>query len=181
MKKTLNVFWIVSAVFLAIGAFWGVIPGSANVMRKDIVCGIALIVFGVISVLAFFTAGVKAAASGWYLFDGVISFATGLAYVFSFVETVLFNVGLIYILGLWVIFLGMTQIVRASHLSRSFGRVLISATGVLSILGGLSFYVKPVSDLLLISESMMLCSYSATFVLLLAAVMVLCRCVSGRR
>ena len=69
MKKTLNVFWIISSVFLALAALWGVITNLSDVMNKITVCGIALIIFGVICVLAAFTAGLKSAGSGWLAFD----------------------------------------------------------------------------------------------------------------
>lgn len=175
MKKTLNAFWIISAVFLALGALWGVVSGLENVMSTGNVCGIALIVFGVISILAYFTAGIKASGSGWLLFDGVTSFFCGLSYIFSYVDYALFNVSLTYIMGLWLMFLGISQIARSNSISKSFGRGLMIATGVLGILGGLALYVRPVSDLLLISETMELCGYSLTFQLLVAALIVISR------
>ncbi|MBQ7999917.1 MAG: DUF308 domain-containing protein [Ruminococcus sp.] len=176
MKKTLNAFWIISSIFLAVAALWGVISGLASVMGTDTMCGIALIVFGVISVLAFFTAGIKANGSGWLLFDGISSFFCGLAFIFWYVDNALFTVNLIYIMGLWLMFLGISQVARASRVAKSFGRVLMSATGVLAVLGGLSLYVRPVSDLLLISEAMALFDYTATFQLIFAAVLVISRC-----
>lgn len=182
MKKTLNAFWIVSAIFLGVAALWGVVSGLTQVMGQGTVCGIALVIFGVISVLAFFTAGVRAQGSGWLLFDGIISFFCGLAYIFSYVDNALFTVSLVYIMGIWLMMLGVSQIARAAHSGRNFGRVLMIATGVLAVLGGLSLYVKPVSDLLLISEAMKLCNYSVTFLLLIAAVLVVSRCfVKSRR
>lgn len=175
MKKTLNAFWIISAIFLCIAALWGVFSGLSDVMSTDTICGIALLIFGVISILAYFTAGVKASGNGWLLFDGISSFTVGLAFVFSYVDMKLFTVNIVYILGLWLLFLGFSQIARMSRTSKGGGRVLNIATGVLSVLGGLSLFVRPVSDFLLISEAMKLCQYSTTFLLLLAGITVLCR------
>lgn len=176
MKRTLNAFWIISSIFLAISALWGVVSGLSSVMGSDTICGIGLVIFGVISVLAFFTAGVKASGSGWLLFDGLSSFFCGLAFVFQYVDNALFTVNLIYIMGLWLMFLGISQVARASRVAKSFGRVLMSATGVLGVLSGLSLYVKPVSDLLLISEAMALFDYTLTFLLIVSAVLVISRC-----
>lgn len=175
MKKTLNVFWIISAIFLCIAALWGVFSGLSDVMSTDTICGIALLIFGVISILAYFTAGVKVSGNGWLLFDGISSFTVGLAFIFSYVDMKLFTVNIVYILGLWLLFLGFSQIARMSRTSKGGGRVLNIATGVLSVLGGLSLFVRPVSDFLLISEAMKLCQYSTTFLLLLAGITVLCR------
>ncbi len=176
MKKTLNIFWIISAIFLAVGALWGMVSSLADVMGQDTICGIALIIFGVISVLAFFTMGAKSSGSGWILFDGFTSFFCGLAFVFWYVDATLFNVNLVYIVSLWLMFLGVSQIARSSGGSKSFGKFATTGTGVLAVCGGLSLYVKPVSDLLLISEAMKLCGYRVTFMLLLAAVLVISRC-----
>lgn len=183
MKKTLNAFWVISAVFLMIGALWGIVSGLENVMSSGTVGGIALVIFGVISILGFFTSGVKFSGSGWLLFDGVMSFLCGLSYIFWYVDYALFNVSLTYIMALWLMFLGFSQIARCQSISKSFGRGLMVTTGVLSVLGGLSFYVKPVSDLLLVSETLALFGYSLSFQLVLAAVLVLSRLAAkeGRR
>ncbi|MGN0453374.1 MAG: hypothetical protein ACI4GZ_06195 [Ruminococcus sp.] len=180
MKKSLNAFWIISSIFLAVGALWGVISGLANVMGQYTVCGVVLVIFGVISFLAFFSAGVKSGGSGWLLFDAVTSFFTGLAFIFSYVDSALFTVDIIFILGLWLVFLGISQIARASHFGKSIGKVLMTGTGVLGVLGGLSLYIRPISNFLLISEGFKLCGYNITFLLLFASLIVLSRVFSKK-
>ncbi len=171
MKKTLNIFWIISAVFLALAALWGVITNLAVVMDKITVCGIALIIFGVISVLAAFTAGLKANGSGWLLFDGVISFICGLACVFWYVDATLFMVDLIYILGIWLIMLGVSQISRAGRLGKaSAGKILMKITGYIGVLSGMTLFVRPLYELIPFSQ------YGVSFLLITAAVMVIFRC-----
>ncbi|MDO5123815.1 MAG: hypothetical protein Q4D44_04015 [Eubacteriales bacterium] len=180
MKKAANAFWVISALFLAAGALWGVFSGLSAVMSSDTVCGVSLMIFGVISLLAYFTLGVKSRGAGWLLFDSAISFSVGLAFVFSYVDAVLFNVSLVYILGLWLLLLGVSQIARTSMFSGA-AKTMGTISGVLGALGGISLFVKPVSDFLLISEAMKLCGYSVTFMLIIAAVMVLCRLFSAGR
>lgn len=171
MKKTLNIFWIISAVFLALAALWGVITSLAGVMDKITVCGIALIIFGVISVLAAFTAGLKANGSGWLLFDGVISFICGLACVFWYVDATLFMVDLIYILGIWLMMLGVSQVSRASRLGKSsVGKVLMTILGYIGVLCGMTLFVRPLYELIPFSQ------YGVSFLLITAAIMVIFRC-----
>lgn len=171
MKKTLNVFWIISAVFLALGALWGVITNLSGVMDKTTVSGIALIIFGVISVLAAFTAGLKSAGSGWLVFDGIISFVCGLACVFWYVDATLFMVDLIYILGIWLMMLGVSQISRASRMGRaSAGRILMQITGFIGVLGGMTLFVRPLYELIPFSQ------YGVSFLLVTSAIMVIFRC-----
>lgn len=171
MKKTLNVFWIISAVFIALAALWGVITGLAGVMDKITVCGIALIIFGVISVLAAFTAGLKSNGSGWLLFDGVISFICGLACVFWYVDATLFMVDLIYILGIWLMMLGVSQVSRASRLGKaSAGKALMTITGYVGVLCGMTLFVRPLYELIPFSQ------YGVSFLLITASIMVIFRC-----
>lgn len=171
MKKTLNVFWIISAVFLALAALWGVITGLASVMDKITVCGIALIIFGVISVLAAFTAGLKSSGSGWLLFDGIISFICGLACVFWYVDATLFMVDLIYILGIWLMMLGVSQVSRGTRLGKaSLGKVLMTITGYVGVLCGMTLFVRPLYELIPFSQ------YGVSFLLITAAVMIIFRC-----
>lgn len=171
MKKTLNVFWIISAVFLALGALWGVITNLSGVMDKITVSGIALIIFGVISILAAFTAGLKSNGSGWLVFDGIISFICGLACVFWYVDATLFMVDLIYILGIWLMMLGVSQVSRASLLSKaSAGKILMVATGYIGVLSGMTLFVRPLYELIPFSQ------YGVSFLLVTSAVMVIFRC-----
>lgn len=170
MKKTLNIFWIISAVFLTLAALWGVITNLAGVMDKVTVSGIALIIFGVISVLASFTAGLKANGSGWLLFDGIISFICGLACVFWYVDATLFMVDLIYILGIWLMMLGISQVSRAGRLGKaSAGKILMVVTGYIGVLCSMTLFVRPLYELIPFSQ------YGLSFLLITAAIMVIFR------
>lgn len=174
MKKSLNAFWVISAIFLAIGALWGAVSELSNVMGTSSVCGICLVVFGVVSMLAAFTCGLKSFGSGWLLFDGLISFLCGLSYIFWYVDYTLFTVDLTYIMGLWLMFLGISQIARVSS-AKTFAYVIVKITGFLAIAGGLSLFVKPVADFLMISAGGYLQVYSTTFQLLIGAILVISR------
>ena len=173
MKRTLNVFWIISAVFLALAGAWGVITGLSGVMNPTTVCGVSLVIFGVVSILAAFTVGLKIKGSGWLVFDGIISFVCGLACIFWYVDASLFMVDMIYIMGIWLMMLGISQSSRASFLGKaSFGKILMTALGVLGVLCGMSWFVRPLYILIPFSE------YGMSFMLGVSAVMVICRCLA---
>ncbi|MBQ4569093.1 MAG: hypothetical protein IJA62_03475 [Ruminococcus sp.] len=174
MKKTLNAFWIVSAIFLMIAALWGAVSDLANVMGASTVCGIALIIFGVVSMLAALSSGLKSSGSGWLMFDGVISFLCGLAYIFWYVDYALFTVDLTYIMGLWLMFLGISQIARTSG-RLTLALFVVKLTGFLAILGGLALYLKPAAELLQMSSGGFLQVYSTSFRLIIAALLVISR------
>lgn len=174
MKRKLNAFWILSAVFLAVAAMWGAVYQLSTVIGASMVCGVALVIFAVISILAAFTKGLRNSGSGWFLLDGLTSFFCGLAYMFWYVDYKLFTVDISYILALWLMFLGISQISRTSG-KTTFALVVVKFTGVLGVLGGLSLFVKPIADLLSISAGGMFSVYSRTFQLILATLIVISR------
>ncbi len=174
MKRKLNAFWILSAVFLAVAAMWGAVSQLSSVISSSMVCGVALIIFAVISVLAAFTKGLKNSGSGWFLLDGLTSFFCGLSLMFWYVDYKLFTVDISYILALWLMFLGVSQIARTSGRT-TFSLVVVKFTGVLGILGGLSLFVKPVADLLSVSAGSLFSVYSRTFQFVIATLIVISR------
>lgn len=175
MKSKANAYWIISGIFLALAALWGAVTELKNVMGAGTVSGIALIVFGVISTLAAFTYGVRANGSGWLLMEGIISFCMGLAYIFTYVDYALFTVDLVYIMGLWLMFLGVSQVSRMSKKSKGFGRVIAVIMGVVCVLSGLALYIRPVAELMQFSAGGYLQVYSTTFQFLIASLTVVSR------
>ena len=175
MKNKSNTYWLISALFLASAALWSAFSQLSEVMSTGTICGIALIVFGVISMLAAFTLGIRSAGSGWIMVEGLLSFFCGLSYIFSYVDYSLFTVDLVYIMGLWLMFLGISQIIRSNKKSRSFSSVVVMITGVLAVFCGLALYVRPVADLLQLSAGGALQVYSTTFQFMIAAILVVSR------
>lgn len=174
MKRKLNAFWILSAIFLAVAALWGAVSQLSSVIGTSMVCGISLLIFAVVSILAAFTKGLRNAGSGWLLLDAVTSFFCGLSFMFWYVDYKLFTVDISFIMALWLMFLGISQIARTSG-KNTFGLVVVKFTGILGILGGLSLFVKPIADLLSISAGGHLQVYSTTFQLIVASLIVISR------
>jgi len=175
MKNKSNVYWLVSALFLGIAALWGAAEKLSGFMDLGTICGISLIVFGVISLVAAFNYGIRSTSGGWILTEGLLSFLIGLSYIFTSVDYSLFTLDLVYIMGLWLMFLGISQLIRTNKKSMTFGRVLALITSVMAIVGGLSLYVKPLAELFRFSRGGVLQVYSITFQFLIAALLVLSR------
>ncbi len=180
MRK-INVFWIVSAVLLVLASLWTVIPGLNSSLSQDIVCGIVLILFGVISVLASFSIGIKASGSGWILFEGFCSVLIGLAFVVPGFSDKLFTVSLSIVLGLWLLVLGLSQIARSSRIGGGAGHIAYIVSGVFATLGGLSVFVAPISNMFFISKTIKLCDYNVTYLLFIAGILVAARCFAKGR
>ena len=175
MKTKANTFWLISALSLAVAALWSTVAELSDVMGTNTVNGVVLIAFGVISVIAAFTYGLKSNGSGWILSDGIFSLCLGLSYLFAYIDYSLFTVDLVFIMGLWLMFLGLSQVCRVNKKSRSFGRTVAMAAGVLEVMGGLALFVRPVAELLQLTAGGVLQVYSTTYQFVIAALAVISR------
>ena len=80
-------------------------------------------------------------------------------------------VDLIYILGIWLMMLGVSQVSRASRLGKaSAGKILMVATGYIGVLSGMTLFVRPLYELIPFSQ------YGVSFLLITSAIMVIFRC-----
>lgn len=175
MKTKSITYWLISSIVLAIAALWGAVSELSGILGAYTVAGIALGVFGLISIIAAFVYGIRNNGSGWLFMDGITSLGLGLSFIFAYIDYALFSVDHILMMGLWLMFLGISQINRYNKKSRGFGRGLAIATAVLAVAGGLSIYIKPIATLLYMTKGGGIQVYSLTFQLLLATLLVLSR------
>ena len=178
MKNKSSTYWLVSALSLATAALWGVVTQLSEMVSTSTICGIALIVFGVISVIAAFGYGLKSAGSGWILAEGIFSFCIGISYIFPAVYPYFFVVDMSLVMGLWLMYMGISQLLRMGRKGGSFANVTITIAAVLAILGGIAIYVRPVADILQYGGFVQV--YSTTFQFLIAALLVAARLLSKK-
>ena len=175
MKIKSSTYWLISALFLATAALWGVVSKLSDMISTSTMCGVALIVFGAISVIVAFSHGIKSAGSGWLLAEGLFSFCCGISYIFPYINQSLFAVDLGLVMGLWMMCLGVSQLVRLSKKGKTFVRVVVTTTAVLTLLCGLALYVRPVAMLMQLSDGGLLQIYSTSFQFVMAALLVASR------
>lgn len=176
MKNKASTYWIVSALFLAAAALWGVISGLSEVMSVSNMCGLAMIVFGGVSTFAAFKFGIKSSGSGWILAEGIFSLCCGISYVLPSAYSYIFVVDFSLIMGLWLMYLGVSQLIRMGRKGGSFANVVITITAVAALLGGLALYVRPVADFLQYGGFLQV--YSTTFQFMVAALLIASRLLS---
>jgi uncharacterized membrane protein HdeD (DUF308 family) len=141
-----NKWWAVAlrgilAILLGIVAL--VYPG-VTLLSLALLFGAYALVSGVFAIIAAFGYGGREAV--WYVLEGIIGIAVGIATFFYPNNTAQ---ALVYLVGLWAILTGIFQVVAGFELSISRDWLLVLA-GVLSIVFGVLVFFNPVGGALAI-------------------------------
>lgn len=138
-KTTSRVLWIIAGIFLiiaGIGCFRN--PGEI-LYGLHIIFGTAMMFSGIVDIVNFATRHDYMAGSGWLLADGIL---TVLMSLFILGNGWFTTITISFILGMWLIFSGISKLVNSFDLQRMGvkGWGWFTAFGiVLTVVGFLSF------------------------------------------
>ena len=144
MNKTVSrVLWIVAGVLLIVAGGACMLHPGAALSGLSFLLGMAMLFSGVVDIMIFATAGSSIYGSGWFLVDGIL---TVLLSIFLLCNQMFTMMTLPYILGMWLLFSGITKFVNSFDLRRfgvrgwgwvtAFG-LLMAAAGFLSFMAPL--------------------------------------------
>lgn len=144
MNKTVSrVLWIVAGVLLIVAGGACMLHPGAALSGLSFLLGMAMLFSGVVDIIIFATAGSSIYGSGWFLVDGIL---TVLLSIFLLCNQMFTMMTLPYILGMWLLFSGITKFVNSFDLRRfgvrgwgwvtAFG-LLMAAAGFLLLYGPL--------------------------------------------
>ena len=141
MNKTVSrVLWIVAGVLLIVAGGACMLHPGAALSGLSFLLGMAMLFSGAVDIMIFATAGSSIYGSGWFLVDGIL---TVLLSIFLLCNQMFTMMTLPYILGMWLLFSGITKFVNSFDLRRfgvrgwgwvtAFG-LLMAAAGFLSFM-----------------------------------------------
>lgn len=150
-KNFIKIMWTLAGILLtAAGIVCLVHPGIAlSVMT--LLLGILILISGIADIFAFFgSRRFMAYGSGWFLADGILTILLAVFILFHQVFTML---TLPLILGIWLMFSGITRLVHSYDLKRLEvnGWGWFTFLGILLTLAGFLSFLDPVAGLLTIS------------------------------
>ena len=137
MNKTVSrVLWIVAGVLLIVAGGACMLHPGATLSGLSFLLGMAMLFSGVVDIMIFATAGSSIYGSGWFLVDGIL---TVLLSIFLLCNQMFTMMTLPYILGMWLLFSGITKFVNSFDLRRFGVRgLLMAAAGFLSFMDPLA-------------------------------------------
>ena len=116
MNKTVSrVLWIVAGVLLIVAGGACMLHPGATLSGLSFLLGMAMLFSGVVDIIIFATAGSSIYGSGWFLVDGIL---TVLLSIFLLCNQMFTMMTLPYILGMWLLFSGITKFVNSFDLRR---------------------------------------------------------------
>lgn len=146
MKTFLKVLWVIAGIVLILGgcaAFFN--PLKAFVLT-EVIFGAALMISGVVSIIAYIRTHKVIMGAGWILADGILTLILGALICFSHYSNGLFAITISAFLGLWLLFTGISQTTRSFDLHKlgAHGWGWLTAWGVICIIGGVAVFCNPV-------------------------------------
>lgn len=180
MKTFIKVLWIIAGVVLIVGGIAAFFNPLAGITTFEAICGFALAVSGIMSIIAYCASSKVMLGAGWILAEGILSLILGgVILVASFSNGIIATeiTGMLakfvgWLLAFWLLFSGITHITRSVDLhklsAKGWGWGLI--WGILCIVCALGVFCQPVITAL---GTM---SFVLGIILIVGGVSILARC-----
>lgn len=146
MKTSTKVLSVIAGILLITAGIWSFFSPFKAFIALEIVCGILLIVTGIIRVTSYFIQKKDEFCSGWVLFEGIISILCGAVFCFSQYSVEIFAITISVALGIWLMFMGVSQCSLSMQLKSlgTKGWGWITALGIICIICSISSFFHPV-------------------------------------
>lgn len=174
MNKTVSrVLWIVAGVLLIVAGGACMLHPGAALSGLSFLLGIAMLFSGAVDIMIFATAGSSIYGSGWFLVDGIL---TVLLSIFLLCNQMFTMMTLPYILGMWLLFSGITKFVNSFDLRRFGvrGWGWVTAFGLLMAAAGFLSFMDPLAAAVTLSV------LAGLFLMIQGVVSIVFGCLSGR-
>ena len=174
MNKTVSrVLWIVAGVLLIVAGCACMLHPGATLSGLSFLLGMAMLFSGVVDIMIFATAGSSIYGSGWFLVDGIL---TVLLSIFLLCNQMFTMMTLPYILGMWLLFSGITKFENSFDLRRFGvrGWGWVTAFGLLMAAAGFLSFMDPLAAAVTLSV------LAGLFLMIQGVVSIAFGCLSGR-
>lgn len=138
-KTTSRVLWIIAGILLIIAGIGCMRDPGEIIYGLPFIFGVAMMFSGIVDIVIYAMGHNYMAGSGWYLADGIL---TVLLSLFVLENHWFTTITISFILGMWLIFSGISKLVNSFDLQRAGvrGWGWFTALGiVLTVVGFLSF------------------------------------------
>lgn len=174
MKVLTKVLWAIAGIALILAGCMAFFNPLAAFLVFEYICGGALILSGVLSIIAYIATNKVMLGAGWVLADGIISLLLGLLICFSRYNDQIFSITISMALGLWLMFSGVSETSRSFDLKKlgAKGWGWLTAWGIICIICAVSIFCTPITSAIGIT------SFIEGIALILGGIAVMSRCLT---
>lgn len=174
MNRTVSrVLWILAGILLIAAGVACLINPSVALTGLSLMLGIAMMFSGVVDIVIFAAGHNRMSGSGWFLVDGIL---TVLLSLFILCDQWFTTLSLPFIIGMWLLFSGITKFVNSLDLKnlgvRGWG--WFTALGVLMTVAGFISFLDPLAGMAAIAV------VAGIFLILEGIASILRGCFTGR-
>ena len=149
-RRTSKVLWAITGILLILGGIVCLNHPQTGLAAISFLLGILVLLAGITDIFIFIKGRELMVGSAWFLVDGILTILLSLFILFDQMFTAM---TLPFILGMWLLFSGITKFVQSldlKHLGVS-GWGWMTALGILLAVVGFISFMEPVVSLLTIS------------------------------
>ena len=131
---------IALAVLMIIAGIYCIVSPGLAVHIMAVIVGVSIFCSGLVSLSSWSSLRKQGMSNGWQLANGILSLLVGLALVGSFVAQTAFAAFIVYLLGFWMVMIGIIQISQGITLKRMQNAVnaqIIGSRWFLPVLSGI--------------------------------------------
>ena len=182
VSKSMRILNIISGVLLIVAGGACMLHPGATLSGLSFLLGMAMLFSGVVDIIIFATAGSSIYGSGWFLVDGIL---TVLLSIFLLCNQMFTMMTLPYILGMWLLFSGITKFVNSFDLRRFGvrGWGWVTAFGLLMAAAGFLSFMDPLAAAGgggVLGAAVTLSVLAGLFLMIQGVVSIAFGCLSGR-
>lgn len=150
MRKVLHWLWLIAGIGLIASGVVAICSPGATLLSLAWIIGVTLLFEGLCSIALYLQIGWRMPGSGWFLLDGMVT--TILAFFLLF-HNLFTATALPYLLGMWIIMMGVERIIQSIDAKRIGDREwwLVLILGILSMIFGILSFVYPIISAVTIS------------------------------
>lgn len=174
MSAFTKVLWIIAGAGLILAGCMAFYNPFVAFLVFEYVCGGALILSGVLGIVAYIATNKIMLGAGWVLADALLSLILGIMICFGKYNDQIFSLTISVAIGLWLMFSGISQTTRSFDLKKlgASGWGFMTAWGIICILCSICVFCTPLTSAIGIT------SFVTGISLILGGISVISRCLT---
>ncbi|MCQ4023372.1 MULTISPECIES: HdeD family acid-resistance protein [unclassified Ruminococcus] len=146
MKVFIKVLWAIGGVLLLLAGLATFFNPLASIITVSYIIGGALLIAGLLNIIAYFASRKVMLGAGWVLADGILSIIFGAMICFGEYSKGFLTLTIGVLVGIWLLVSGINYLSRSFDMHRlhAKGWGWLTVWGILCIIAGVIVFCNPI-------------------------------------